>query len=193
MGRINHLKKTKPKELAGTGFRILLATVSDIKNRPRTIEQIGGTNYTYKLGDGVRIGEAFTYPMSTDPVPVPTGGFIEAKIYEDSGEVMTESIGDRAFEAFKNSAKGYIVGMQDPVRDWMQKVNEEGCVLLIEFRDTKDFAIIGSIDYPIFLKFKGNTGVKAGDKIGTEFTLEDAEGLMFQTYPKTLALNMLPI
>ena len=132
--------------------------------------------------------------MSTGVVPaVPVGGFITARMYEDSGEVMFESVGDRAFEAFKNSAKGYITGMQDAVRDWCDKANQEGCVLLMPMRDTKDFAVIGSIDYPIFFKFKAASGLKAGDKIGVEFTIEDAEGFMYKTYPKELALNVLAV
>lgn len=198
MGRLKHLVRTKPKELAGTGFEVFLAPVSDITNNPRTIEAImpiiaPATTYTYKLGDGVRIGEEFSYKMSTDPTPVKIGGFIKSRLYEDSGEVTTETIGERGFEAFKNGSKGYIVGMQDAVRDWVQKVNEEGCVLLIRMRDSKDFAVIGSIDYPIYLKFKGGSGTKAGDKIGMEYTIEDNEGYMFKTYPQALALNILPI
>lgn len=193
MGRLKNLVRTKPKELAGTGFEVLLATVSDLTNNPKTVEELAGSGYVYALGDGVKIGEAFTYKMSAGQTPAPIGGFIKSRLYEDSGEVMTESIGERGFEAFKNSAKGYIVGMQDAVRDWMQKANEEGCVLLITMRDSKDFAVIGSIDYPIYLKFKGGSGAKAGDKIGVDFTLEDNEGHIFRTYPKTLALNMLTI
>lgn len=193
MGRVKNLVKTKPKELAGTGFEVLLATVSDLTNNPKTIEQLAGSGYTYALGDGVRIGEAFTYKMSTDTTPVAIGGFIKARMYEDSGEITTETIGERGFEAFKNGAKGYIVGMQDAVRDWVQKVNEEGCVLMMKIRDSGDFAVVGSIDYPIFLKFKGSTGMKAGDKIGMDFTLEDNEGFMFKTYPKNLAVNLLTV
>lgn len=191
----------KYKELPGTSATILLIRAKDLTNRPRTVADInaGVTSYAPKIGDKVRLGEAFTYrtltpanTTATPPVLEVKAKFIKFDINVDSGHANYETIGDRGYEAFKNGLKGEIIGAGgDAQREFIQEINDDNrCIALLERRESGDYIVLGSQVVPISIKFKGDLGAKAGDKNMIDVEIDDTSGVLFRTYPKELALSI---
>jgi hypothetical protein len=188
MGALKNLKRTKCKAKAGTLVTCLTIPAIHLTNAPKTVLEIGGSGYVYALGDRVRLAEAFTY-ATVDSAPAK---FSKMQINVDSGQVTYESVGDAGYGATKNNFKAEIVGgTKDEVRDYVEQIDEFcGHVVLVEDRDTQDWIVMGSINNPVYFKFKGDGGAKAGDKNVAAFEIEDMSGIIYRTYPKALALSI---
>jgi hypothetical protein len=188
MGQLKNLVRTKCKAKAGTLVTCLTIPSIHLTNAPKTVFEMGGSGYVPALGDRVRLSEAFTY-ASVDGTPAK---FSKFTINVDSGQVNYESVGDAGFSAQKNMFKAEIVGgTKDEVRDYIEQLDEYcGHVVLVEDRDTQDWIVMGSINNPVYFKFKGDGGAKAGDKNVAAFEIEDQSGIIYRTYPKALALSI---
>ena len=81
MGRLKTLVVEKYKELPGTSATILFIRAKDLTNRPRTVAEMNAavTTYAPKIGDKVRLGEAFTYRTLTPANTTATPPVLEVK------------------------------------------------------------------------------------------------------------------
>jgi hypothetical protein len=186
MGSFKNLKGAC-KVQQGTGVECLIIAANDLSNTPKTVFEKDGaeTGYTAVVGDKVKIAEAFTY--------VQDKAFAKFTLVPDSGNVMSELIGETGFQAFKNGFKGMLKGVGDAQREWLQDLADScgGAVVLIPRRDG-DYNVFGSKNSPVVPKAKLEGGSKAGDKSGIDIEFEDNSGLIYRTYPKALNLTVLP-
>jgi hypothetical protein len=190
MPALKNLVRSKCKAAPGTTVNCLGIPAIHLSNNPRTVfEKDGATvGYTAAVGDRVRLSEAFTY----ETVDGSAAKFAKFKVNIDSGGLNYETVGEKGFEAYKNMGSGEIVGgSMDEVREFVDFVNDFcGMVVLMEMRDSQDWAVLGSKDNPVYFNFKGDIGKKAGDKNVAAFELNDEGGKVFRTYPKALALSV---
>ncbi len=189
---LNNLKG-KCKVTPGVGVRVRLIEASGLGNEPRSVKTIGTAGlaatpvvpYTYKPGDAVTLGEAFSY----------VGGakFIEFVVVSDSGDIAATSVGEKGFEAYENMYKGMIKGVGTAQREWAESITDAcgGVVAMIENRDG-DWDKMGSRTSPVTVSFKFQSGQKAGDKSGAEIEIKDASGQIYRMYPNALGMDVLP-
>jgi hypothetical protein len=181
------------KPAPGVSVRGYILAAAKITKMPRTDKQIGTAgltanpvvNYTYKLGDGVRYGEAFILATTTTK-------WIPMEFVISSGELTAQLIGESGFKAFQNELTGKFVGTNDEVRDFVQELNDccGGWVIAIPTLDNTDLAaIIGSIDSPCqFDMPKMTTAKKAGESSETDVKFMDLGGKIWRSYPIALGL-----
>jgi hypothetical protein len=189
---IKNLKK-KCKVLPGTGVRIRIIEAGDLLKDPRTVKVIGTAGltatpvvpYVYAPGDGVTLGEAFQY--------VGSAKFAEFTIVPDSGNIKANSVGAIGFEGYENELMGMIKGVGAPQREWAQDVTNScsGVIVLVQNREG-DWDKLGSKISPVTVAFKFDGGKKAGDTAGAEITIKDASGIIYNTYPDALGMEVLP-
>jgi hypothetical protein len=79
----------------------------------------------------------------------------------------------------------------DAQREFIQEVNDDNrCIVLLERRESGDYVVLGSQVVPVTVKFKGDLGMKAGDKNRIDVEIDDTSGVLFRTFPKELALSI---
>lgn len=186
MGQIKNLSGVC-KVTPGTGVTVLIIAANDLLNEPRTLDITGPIGadatppvpYTAKAGDKVVLGEAFTY--------VPGAKFAKFVVVPDSGQVTADSVGDRGFEAYENGFKGMVKGIGAAQREWAESITDScgGAIVLVQNRKG-DWDKLGSKISPVTVKFKFDSGQKAGDKQGVELEVKDTSGLIYRTMPSTL-------
>jgi hypothetical protein len=144
--------------------------------------------YNPVVGDKVVLGEEFTYKSGAK--------WAKFTVVPDSGQVMADSVGDRGFEAYENGFKGMVKGVGVAQREWAESITDScgGAVVLVQNRKG-DWEKLGSKISPVTVKFKFDTGFKAGDKQGVELEIKDTSGLIYRTMPAALldvATEILP-
>lgn len=186
MGALKNLVPKKSKAKAGTWLTMLVCPTDNIAADPKTVLELqnGTQGYTPAVGDKVRLGEPFTFLNNAK--------FSKFDINVDSGELKYETVGERGFEALKNMLSGQIINAtSDETREYIEDVTSyRGHVVMIENRDSGDWAVMGSKRHPVQLNVKANSGKKAGDANVVDFDIEDSTGIVYRTYPKALALSV---
>jgi len=125
-------------------------------------------------------GDTLTYDGDITLVSTTGLGYFRSiDIITDTGEVMSDFVGDQGGKAWKNSFKFFLAGTAVENREWAHKFSNTCSVVLVASREKPDtYMVLGSPTDPvIFDEVKMSTKNKVGEGApGFAFALRDPSG-----------------
>lgn len=140
------------------------------------------------------IGEPITYDGNITLVSTPVGvGYMRKfKAVVDSGQVMSELVGEPGSKAWKNTAKFKFPGTSVEMRDHIRRICKNCNIFLIESREVPGkYMVLGTPSSPCLIdEAKMDTGTTVGTgTTGWALTIRDTSGLAIRQYEGTLDLT----
>lgn len=166
----------------GTRTKLMFIPAEELTTHP-------GYLTTTNAGDSITLDAAWTHVTDTG-----LGYWRELDITVDTGEIVTNTVGESGSLSFENQLNFFVNGFGPAEKEFANKAANCCLVVAIQDRADKDnWHVLGQFNDPAQItEITGGTGIKTGDRRGMAYSIKDMTGSVPDVYPDTFGFNMTP-